>query len=297
MRSRRRKNKPLKNEYIYVSQVTPLKAICKHFSKHPDRLNFRDAQEIFAAEEDKGKDSYHYRRVLKDFLKSKNVDGWQKIGVGKPRGFGDYKDMKVPRETSDKMTNWVRDQRSTVNSKDHNTVVLTEAQAFEAYVMDRLMLYRGLRINAVENALIENFVKVEGAWYSHTLKVVEKFRDVKTFKIEPEIADLIKQVIGERKSGKIFSLDDGIIEGLNSASIDVFCPELRVKYKHIHPNHFERHECIQLLLEFWHHNTSIVASIVQCSEQSLKESYGAATEADVDTWEQETLRGHPCEEV
>lgn len=317
MKSRRRKNRPLNIEYIYNSQVSPLKRVCRNFSKHPSRLNFRDAQEIFALMESqcnmcdtiltqidkegygfcskcnsrqRNKDTYELRRVLKDFLKSKNEEGWQKIGVGKPRGFGDYKDLNVPEETAEKMLNWIREQRSAVNSKDHKEAALTEAQAFEAYAMDKLMLYRGLRINAVETALIENFVKVDGAWYSYTLKVLEKFRDVKTFKIAPEIADLIKQVIGERSSGLIFSLEDGIMEGLNNAAINLFCSELRIKYKHIHPNHLWRHECIQLLLDLWHHNTSIVAAIVQCSEQSLKESYGAATETDIDSWEQESLR-------
>lgn len=268
MKSRRRKGKPLKEEYIQTSQIGVLKRICSDFNKHPDRLTYHDAQEIFLAYEAKGMDTYCFRRVLKDFLKSKGSPDWEKIGVGKPRGFGDYKDLFVEKATLDLMLAWIKEQN------------------FETYVQDMLMFHNGLRINAVETAKIEDF-KIVGSW--QTITVLEKFREVRTFKIVPLVADLIKQVIGERKEGLIFTLNDGIMEGFNNKAIDRFCPEIRVKYKHIHPNHFWRHMCIQQLLRVTNRNSKAVAAIVQCSEQSLNESYGAATNADVEKWETEFL--------
>lgn len=266
MAMRRRKGKALKPEYV-TQQITGLKQVCKEYKKHPDRLTFRDAQEIFAAKEAEGKDTYVFRRILKDFLKSKNDRDWQKIGVGKPRGFGMYKDLFVEKETLEDMIAWIPNDK--------------------AQTADLLMYHHGLRINAVLTAKIEDF-KTAGNW--NTLTVLEKFREVKTFKIVPKVAYRLKQVIGDRKTGLIF-------EGLtvedcaqwNNSAIERFCPEIRIKYKHIHPNHFWRHMCAQHLLRVTDRNSKAVAALMQCTEQSLNESYGAATSADVEKWENEFL--------
>ena len=273
MRMRRRKNKPLKHEYI-VKQLRELKYICFKYNKHPDRLTVRDAQEIFIAEEDQGKDTYSRRRTLKDFLKSKRAEGWEQIGVGKPRGFGQYKDMKIPLETAERMIAWVKERN------------------FEAGVADDLMFHICVRINAVATATIENYFK-EDPWQK--LKVLEKFREWKTFKIVPEVAAQVDMLIGDRKSGRIFFPNIALEMGkknvatLNNRAIDLFCPELRLKYKHIHPNHVWRHFGIQILLDLTNKNTKAVAAIVQCTEQSLNESYGAATTQDVERWENKYL--------
>lgn len=267
MKTRRRKGKSLKADYV-ERRISTLKLACKDYSKHPDRLTFHDAQEIFIADEAKGKDSNAVRGAIKDFLKSKGVSEWEKIGVGKPRGFGLYKDLFVEKATLDLMLQWVKEQN------------------FEAYTQDMLMFHNGLRINAVETSKIEDFRAV-GTW--SVLTVLEKFREVRTFKIVPQVAALIQQVIGERTSGLIFSLSDGIMEKLNNQAIDRFCPEIRVKYKYIHPNHFWRHMCAQHLLRVTDRNSKAVAALMQCSEQSLNESYGAASNVDVEKWENEFL--------
>lgn len=267
MKTRRRKGKSLKPEYI-EERIYHLKTVCRAYSKHPDRLTFHDAQEIFVAEEEKGKDSNKIRGSLKDFLKSKGASEWEKIGVGKPRGFGLYKDLYVPRETAFKMLDYVK-------SKD-----------FEAYVQDMVMYHNGIRITAVQTAKIEDFKEL-GVW--HTLTVLEKFREVRTFKLVPEVANLVSQVIGERKSGLIFTISADKSNDLNNEAINLFCPEIRLKFKHIHANHFWRHECIQELLRLTNRNSKAIAALVQCSEQSLNESYGAATNADVEKWETEFL--------
>lgn len=267
MNMRRRKNKGLHPEYIN-SLVRTLKQVCLEYSKHPDRLTFRDAQEIFLAKEKLGIDTCHFRKTLKDFLKSKGDNEYVKIGVGKPRGFGQYKDLFVPKETLEKMLEYIRP----IN--------------FQVYTMDMLMYHNGLRIQAVVESKIEDFKTVRG-W--KTLTVLEKFREVKTFKIVKVVGDLIETVIGDRQSGKIFSFDEDTCSSLNNEAIDAFCPEIRETYKHIHPNHFWRHMCAQHLLRVTDRNSKAVAALLQCSEQSLNESYGAATSADVEKWENEYL--------
>jgi len=273
MKTRRRKGKPLKEEYI-VQQIAGVKAMCKAYNKHPDRVTFRDAQEIFTAEEEKGKDTYYFRRVFKDFLRSKGAEGWEKIGVGKPRGFGTYKDMKIPKETAQKMINWLDTQNSEVG------------------VATDLMLHTALRLNAVMTADVSNYF-TENGW--RRLKVLEKFREWKTFKVVPEVASKIDKIIAGRQSGRIFFASmkietaKDLMATLNNKAIDLFCPELRLKYHHIHPNHFWRHVAIQLLLDLSGRNSEAVAAVVQCTKQSLDESYGAATTADIERWEAEYL--------
>lgn len=267
MAMRRRKGKALHPEYVKQS-ISILKQVCRDFKKHPDRLTFRDAQEIFIAIEAKGSDSCGFRRVLKDFLKSKNDANWQKIGVGKPRGFGTYKDMFVEKPTLDKMLDWV----------------FTQSQ--EVYAADELMFHNGLRINAVLTAKIEE-LKTKGTW--STITVLEKFRETKTFKIVPFVANLLKGLIANRTEGNIFTITDTQAAEINGKAIDLFCPEIRIKYKNIHPNHFWRHMAAQHLLRVTDRNSKAVAALMQCTEQSLNESYGGATSDDVEKWENEYL--------
>lgn len=268
MAMRRRRGKGLHPEYL-KTQVRILKQYCEIYKKHPDRFNFQDAQEIFMLEEAKGKDTYHIRRVFKDFLKSRGETDYTKIGVGKPRGFGLYKDLVVEREPINNMLTWVGQQN------------------FIAYTADLLMFHNGLRINAVLKAKIEDYRTV-GKW--GLLTVVEKFREVKTFKLVRKVAESIEMLIGERKSGLIFAgLDKDAIGKINNEAINRFCPEIRQKYANIHPNHFWRHMCAQHLLRATDRNSKAVAALMQCTEQSLNESYGAATDADVEKWENEYL--------
>jgi integrase len=252
-----------------------LKFLCKKYEKHPDRLSFQDAQEIFMAIENdpeashwengvkvKGGDSYHARRVLKDFLKSKGAADWEKIGVGKPSGFAHYKTLFVEKPVLMKMFEWIK------------------AHDFKVYVVDKVMYHNGLRLSAVLNAKIEDF-KIDDEWCE--LTVLEKFREVKTFMLVREVAELIKQVIGDRKEGKIF---DGVlptqVNSLNREALKQFAPDLEPKIEM--PSHFFRHMCAQHLLRATDWNSKVVAAIMQCTEQSLNESYGGAPTGEFKKW-------------
>jgi integrase len=261
MSSRRRKNKALHPVYVQT-QLNLLKRACQLYEKHPDRLSYRDAQEIFYDMETKGKDSCCYRRAIKDFLKSKGVSEWEKIGVGKPRGYGTLKTLFVEKSIVLEMLEW------------------TKAQDFHVYVADEIMWHNGLRLNAVLTSKIENFK--EGKEWTQ-LTVLEKFREEKTFLLLPEVSSLIKQVIGDRKEGLIFAMvDERKINILNREALKKFVPELEPKIEM--PSHFYRHMCAQHLYRATDYNSDICAGIMQCTVQSFKESYGGAPEGQVKVW-------------
>lgn len=276
MRTRRRKGRPLHPDYI-KDQVRLLRQALKEHSvlKHPDRLTFRDAQEIFLEAESKGKDTYSFRRALKDFLKSKGSPDWEKIGVGKPRGFGKYRDLYVEKEIIYSMLGFIL------------------SQDFEVYVIDKIMWHNGLRIGAVLNARINDvvdgktlsFVMLPTGWAMITVK--EKFQEIKTFRLVPEVAKLISEVIGERKTGKIFSANERRVNVLNRAAIKKYAPDLEPKVRM--PSHFFRHMFFQHLLRLLGWNYDKAAAIGQTTAQSLKESYGGMPTGDVQEWEQAYL--------
>ena len=261
MRTRRRKGKSLKPEYI-EEQLRLVRAVCKEFQKHPDRLSYHDAQEIFMALETQGKDSCCTRRALKDFLKSKGSPDWEKIGVGKPRGFGKYKTLFVEKDKVLAMLSFIR------------------ARNAEVYALDKVMYHNGLRLNAIFTSKIENFKHGE-EW--SIITVLEKFREEKTFMLIKEVGDLIKEVIGDRTQGLIFTkITERNINELNREAIKEYAPELEPKIEF--PSHFFRHMCAQHLLKVTDGNSRVVAAIMQCTEQSLNESYGGALAGDVKTW-------------
>jgi len=265
MGTRRHKGKSLHPRYV-KQHVRVLRFLCRMYQKHPARLIFHDAQEILMDMEKQGKDTFIARNTLKDFLKSKGSPEWEKIGVGKPRGFGKYRTLFLEKLIVMAMLEW------------------TKGVNFEVYVVDEIMWHNGLRVNAVLNATIDNFVSGE-KW--DRLTVTEKFREVKTFKLVKEVGELIRTVIGERKDGCIFKVDDEECSEINREALKRYAPELEPKIRM--PNHFYRHMCAQHLLLVTNRNSKAVAAIMKCTEQSLNESYGGATDSDVEAWENQYL--------
>ena len=261
MRTRRHKGKPLHPVYV-KRQLMLVRWVCRKFEKHPDRLNFRDAQEIFLAMENQGKDTCQYRRALKDFLKSKGVPEWEKIGVGKARGFGKYRTLFVEKTKILGMLDYVKTQDE------------------KLYAADMVMWRNGLRVNAVLSSKIEDF-KPNGDFFN--LTVLEKFREIKTFMLVKEVGDIVQSIIGERKEGLIF---EGLTElrcgTVNREALRRFVPELEPKIHN--PNHFFRHMFFQHLLRATDWNKAMCAEIGQCTVQSLDESYGGAPEGEVQKW-------------
>jgi integrase len=234
--------------------------------KHPDRFTLKDAMEVIAILKDKRMDTYLYKRALKDFLTSKDVVIGKKIAVGKSKSFGKLAKLYVERPIIDEMLEWIK-------SID-----------FEAYLCDDFMFKTGTRLTASLKALIEN-----SNLEQHTIRVYDKGRhslypEGKEWEkyIPLKLWQGLKELIGKRKTGKIFNIDKLELSNLNREALKRFVPELEPKIKM--PNHFWRHMCIQHLLRITDWNYAVVAELVGSTVASLQESYGKPPEAVVREW-------------
>lgn len=234
--------------------------------KHPDRLTLQDAMEILAMLKDRGIDTTAHKRALKDFLASKGVVIGKKITVGTSKSKGKLSKLFVERPIIDEMLEWIK-------SID-----------FEAYLCDDFMFKTGTRLTASLKALIENI-----NFEQHTIRVYDKGRhslypEGKEWQkyIPLKLWQGLKELIGKRKSGKIFNIDRLELGSLNREALKRFVPELEPKIEM--PNHFWRHMCIQHLLRITDWNYAVVAELVGSTVASLQESYGKPPEAIVREW-------------
>lgn len=240
--------------------------------KHPDRLSFADAQQVLSLFKEKGYDLYTISKTLKSFLTSKGITEGSRIMVGKPRSYGRFAQLYVSEETTQKVLSWVR-----------------ETYGLEPYVVDMIMYKKAHRINEVLNATFNDVTEQEGVFkvtfYCKGLerKYGERGKAV-TRVFSGELLDLLKQVMGERKEGAIFQLDEHKMSGINTEAIKLFAPEILLKYGHVNANHLFRHLYAQHNLRKTHWNTGMVANCGNWTTQALEESYGKAPPELVEQW-------------
>lgn len=241
--------------------------------RHPDLLTFKHALEWISLIKSIGKDSYRFKRDLKDFLQSKGITVGKKIAVGKPRGYGKYARLYVERDTIDKMLSWLM------------------TQDYEAYVLDRFMFETATRISASLKARIEKFAM---AGDRAVINLYDKGRRSKNAKgkehdkvLQASLAHEIKRLIGKRKSGYIFSISRERITELNHQAIERFAPEIIEQFpKFKEVNHFWRHQFYQHILRLCAWNYSIAAALGGSTPQSVEESYGKPPEETVKAWQE-----------
>jgi hypothetical protein len=238
----------------------------KWCSKHPDRLNLQDAIELIALFKDKGIDTYPYKRCLKDFLTSKGIIVGKKIAVGKSRSYGKLASLFVERTVLDEMLTWIRQQ------------------SFQCYVADDFMFKTGTRLTATLKALIENIISQQ-----HTIKVYDKARrsiypegKEWTKYIPLELWRNLQQLVGKRKSGRIFHISKLELSDVNREALKRFVSELEPKI--YTPNHFWRHMFFQHMLRATDWNYAVCAELGGSTVASLQESYGKPPQAIVRQW-------------
>lgn len=274
------KGKSLHPEYVKI-QVNLLKQLCQRFQKHPDRLTVREANECFLAMEKdqsyehwegttkvKGQDTCCFRRAVKDFLKANGVKGWEQIGVGKPSGYGHYKNLWAEPTIVKQMLDW------------------TTQQSFEIGTVDWLMYVTGIRLgentklpHGALGAQIEDFKRTP-EWDFITVR--EKFREIYTFQFIKKVGDMVAKVIGTRETGPIFNIPEGpkTVSKINRLALKKFLPELEPTIEM--PSHFYRHMCAQHLRKLTLGNSGLCAEMMHCSKQSFDESYGGVTTEEVE---------------
>jgi integrase len=210
----------------------------------------------------RNRDTSLFRKILKDFLTSKGIHEAQKIGVGRPRGYGQYKDLDAPEEKVNSMLEYIK------------------AKDVEAYIVDQIMWHKGIRVGAVLSSTVENFKVDSDGWAKY--RVLEKFGEWKTFLLSPDLVQLLlNSVIGSRIDGKIFSVEINRMATLNREACKSVIPELEKRV--IEPSHLLRHLCAQRLKRKL--GSERAAAVMQTTLQSFKESYGGDTAEDVEAWE------------
>ena len=281
-------SRELDREYV-LSKIGLLKNVCKGTMyslnltkeknpdgtplwclKHPDRLTLKEAMQFISIIKKKGQDTYRLKRDLKDFMQSKGIGIGKRIVVGKPKGYGKYAKLFVKMKRLREMLNWIKN----IN--------------FEAYVADSFMLKNGTRIDATLEALIQNMAEVgEEA----VITVYDKGRKSKypkghpwEKKIDSQLLWEIKQLIGDRKHGKIFSITYDAISRINRKALERFCPEILKQYPKLYINHFWRHMFFQHILRKCGWNYTIAGALGGAHPLSVEESYGKPPEETIKQW-------------
>lgn len=244
--------------------------------KHPDRLTveeYKDLNRIL--QRDYKKDTSSLRLAVRNFLESKGEHVGKKISGRKSKGFGKHADLFVEMTRINKMLNYV---------KTINYVVFTG---------NLFMFKTATRIESTLQTKIEDFRKLD-----FTIRVTDKGRHSKGRKtwrkyIDPQLRPHFLRMIGERKTGYIFTLPNksqkalkDVFSKLNRESLDRFCPELK-KLRMI--NHFWRHMFAQHMLRLTNWNYGVVANLGGWTVQALEESYGRPPSSIVKEWGLEWL--------
>jgi len=272
----------LTRTYI-LQKIGALKRVCKgkimgvdltkngaFCMKHPDRLTMKEAIQVISMLRQKGKDTYYIKRDLKDFLQSKGIAVGKRIAVGKPKGYGKYAKLFLKKVVLYDMLMWIK-------SVD-----------FEVYVIDAFMYKNGTRIEATREALIENIAEVGD---EAVITVYDKGRRSKYPKghpwdkhIDAQLLHEMKQIIGDRKSGKVFSVSYERISRINREAIENFSPETLEQYPKLFVNHFWRHMFFQHILRACDWNYTKAGALGGSSPQSVEESYGKPPEEKIKEW-------------
>ncbi|MEX2737472.1 MAG: hypothetical protein Q6356_000155, partial [Candidatus Wukongarchaeota archaeon] len=159
---------------------------------------------------------------------------------------------------------------------------------FEVYTVDCFMLKNGTRIDATLEAVIEEMTEVgEEA----VITVYDKGRKSKypkghpwDKKIDSQLLWEMKQLIGDRKHGKIFSVNYNTVSDVNREALQKFCAKVLEQYPQLYINHFWRHMFFQHVLRKCKWNYTIAGALGGASPQSVEESYGKPPDETIKQW-------------
>lgn len=238
--------------------------------KHPDRLQLQDALELITMLKERGIDTYQVKRALKDFLISKGCVIGKKIAVGRSKSYGKYAKLFVEMP------------------KLHAMLLELETETFEAYAADRFMLETATRVSATLNARIDDLQRVGD---HAVLTVFDKGRQSKypvghpwDKRVSAGMLAAIDRLIGDRKTGKIWSITKDRLSDVNNRIIAKYAAEALERYPDLDPNHFWRHMFAQHMLRKTDWNYAPVASLGGWTPQALEESYGKPPDETVKQW-------------
>lgn len=269
--------------------------------KHPDRLDLEDVKNIERLlRDDYGRDTSSVRLAMRNFLESKGIVVGKKISGAKGRGFGKLADLEIPHDTAKEIIAFVTEQNeeagivdqflyetgtrieATLNARIENIKTITTTNRHK-----KMVLSNGSKVNFQDlyvpllNALGQKFniVIEEDDETFRYITVFDKGRrsiypEGKRWKkqISNRLWARLKKLIGDRKTGKIFSITHREMSDLNKWAYLEKIPDLAPKLRM--PNHAWRHFHFQRTLRKNAYNYGLSAGIGGSTARSLEESYG-----------------------
>jgi len=264
-----------------TGHVSSLKQVCRGQGiedptfKHPDRLTLDQARDYIRNK----KAGATIRIAIRDFLLSKGITVGKKISGATSKG--KYRKLYVPPAVCREFLEGVK----TLN--------------FQCYAIDLFEVKNATRITAILNAKIENINEDEGyitVFDKGRRSIYPEGHDWDKH-LDPELKAALKQVIGNRVEGLIFSIDVDEVRNINKAVLNDLIKKHADNPKTVRllkmclniPTHWLRHEFFQHCLHTTDWKYGVCAALGGSTVSSLEESYGAPPKAIVKKWGVEWL--------
>lgn len=219
--------------------------------KHPRQLTLEDGLRYIVACQEKGFLNRRFRLALRNFFKSRNIEGWEEISGKQQTDAGKYAHLYVSKE------------------KCYLILTFIKEISIEAYKACLFSFKTGARMGGVMSAHSENVNKEE-----HTITIQEKAsrgkakRTMEKF-ISQDLWEILKL---DYAQGKIFNIEPQELRNLCKEAFKAIIPE---KAEGIPmPFHFWRHMFAQHMLRKTKWNLAIVAELGGWTTEALERYYG-----------------------
>lgn len=233
----------------------PIEVIDGWGMKHPARLTLQDALVFIDQLKSRGRSTHGYRLVLRNFLKSRMVEGWDTIS-GALEGLGKYAHLYAPPEKIRAIFAWLKPM---------------SAEAHDAS-------YFSFKTAARLTATLE----ADAKYVDHDRRLITVFEKAalhgekrKTRKLIPnDLWDLIKWRID--RGGQLFRIDAEELGAILRACYAAIIPEMNKEIPM--PFHFWRHQFAQHGLRATGWNYGLIARLGGWTVETLERNYGKMDE-------------------
>lgn len=221
--------------------------------KHPARLTIDDALKYLNELKKRGKPNRNHRLVLRSFLASKNVEGWNtKISGAMTESAGKYAHLYAPPEKMRQIFAWLK----RMNLEAHDSCYF----AFKT----------ACRTNATLEATARDVNLEEQTIYVYEKASLHKEKRRQEKLLPKDLWELLQPRI--QKGGKLFDISESELNGLLRACYQEIIPDLAKDIPM--PFHFFRHQFAQHGLRATGWNYGLIASLGHWTVQVLEKYYG-----------------------
>jgi len=226
--------------------------------KHPRALTLEDCLRYNSELLKRELASREHRLTMRNFLKSRNIEGWDTISGKLEKAKGQYAHLYTP--------------------KIHDIFAWLKDFNYEAYLASKFAFKcGGARKTATLNAEAQ-YVDIE----NKTIILFEKAnRNAPKRKVTKEIPDdLFEELLPRIKAGgKLFNIEDVELNKVLRACYKAVIPELEPNIPM--PFHFWRHQFAQHMLRKTKWNYALVALFGDWKVQTLEDYYGTMAKREV----------------